>query len=105
MDNFANFYSKHKHRPRGTGFTDVHKTYRRKHLNLVPDTFKTDHGKNQKIENLKKRPGMVNCDAKDLTYIRDTFNIVPHKDKQQKLGKTGIVLMFNPQLKLFVLKK
>lgn len=45
MDNFAKFYSKEQHRHRGNGFTDVHKTYRRKHLNLVPDTFKADHTK------------------------------------------------------------
>ena len=53
MDNFAKFYSNSKHRHRGNGFTDVHKTYRRKHLNLVPDQFKKDLSKNQKIENLK----------------------------------------------------
>ena len=48
-----------KHRHRGTGFTDTHSTYRRKHLNLVPDYVKTDASKNQKIENLKKNKGLL----------------------------------------------
>ena len=45
------------HRHRGTGFTDTHSTYRRKHVNLVPDYVKTDASKNQKIENLKNNKG------------------------------------------------
>jgi hypothetical protein len=105
MDNFAKFYSKEQHRHRGNGFTDVHKTYRRKHLNLVPDTFKADHTKNQKIENLKDNPGSAACTSVDLDYIRKTFNIVPRKDKQQVLGKTGITLFYNPNTKTFILQK
>ena len=105
MDNFAKFYSNSKHRHRGNGFTDVHKTYRRKHLNLVPDQFKKDLSKNQKIENLKSSPGSSPCTSSDLNYIRQTYNIVPRKDKEQLLGKTGIKLMYNPESQTFILIK
>lgn len=105
MDNFAKFYNKQQHRHRGNGFTDVHKTYRRKHLNLVPDTHKTDHTKNQKIERLRDNPGSCVCNKADLQYIRDTYSIVPHKDREQSLGKTGIKLYYDPKTKVFMLMK
>lgn len=93
------------HRHRGTGFTDTHSTYRRKHVNLVPDYVKTDASKNQKIENLKKNKGSCACTPADLQYITKTFSIVPHKDKSQTLGRTGIVLSYNPQTQTFMLQK
>lgn len=105
MDDFAKFFNQTQHRHRGNGFTDVHKTYRRKHLNLVPDTFKTDHTKNQTIERLKEHPGSHPCTSSDLDYIRKTFSIVPRRDKEQMLGKTGIKLFYNPETKTFILQK
>jgi len=104
MNSFANFFSNRGPRHRGHGFTDTHHSYRRKKLNLVPDVYKKDLSKNQNIERLKECPGTCVCSSKDLEYIRDTYNIVPHKDREQKLGKTGITLSFNPQNNTFVLK-
>ena len=49
--------------------------------------------------------GMTDTHHSLLTYIRDTFKIVPHKDRQQKLGKTGILLYYNPEMKGFMLKR
>lgn len=54
---------------------------------------------------MKEHPGTCVCSNKDLEYIRDTYSIVPHKDREQKLGKTGITLSYNPQNNTFVLKK
>jgi hypothetical protein len=103
MDSFAKFHTNHRHR--GHGFTDTQSSYRRKHLNLVPDYVKTDASKNQKIENLKTNKGTCACTPADLEYIRDTFNIIPHKDKDCTLGKTGIRFFFNPQTNTFMLQK
>lgn len=103
MDSFSDYHTKHRHR--GTGFTDTDSSYSRKRVNLVPDYMKKDLSKNQKIEKLKDNNGMAVCTAVDLNYIRDTFNIVPHKDKVQTLGKTGIQLSFDPNTKNFILRK
>jgi len=105
MNSFSNFFSSRGPRHRGHGFTDTHQSYRRKKLNLVPDTYKTDHSKNQNIERLKEHPGSCVCTKKDLEFIRDTYNIIPHKDAEQKLGKTGITISYNPENNTFVLKK
>ncbi|GEM_PF-2966583 len=105
MNSFATFFSNRGPRHRGHGFTDTHHSYRRKKLNLVPDAYKKDLAKNQNIERLKEHPGTCVCNNKDLEYIRDTYGIVPHKDKEQKLGKTGIIISYNPQNNTFVLKK
>jgi hypothetical protein len=105
MDDFAKFFNQKQHRHRGNGFTDVHKTYRRKQLNLVPDTFKKDLSKNQKIENLKDNSGTTVCNKADLDYIRKTYSIVPHADKEQMLGKTGVKLYYCPKTKTFMLTK
>lgn len=103
MDSFSDYHTKHRHR--GTGFTDTDSSYRRKRLNLVPDYMKKDLSKNQKIEKLKDNKGSAVCTASDLKYIRDKFSIVPHKDKTQTLGKTGIILMYNPNTQTFILQK
>ena len=79
-------------------------TYRRNN-NLMPDYMKKDLSKNSKIEKLKDNTGTEICTPQDLDYIRKTFRIVPHKDKSQILGKTGIKLSFNPQSKTFILQK
>ena len=102
MDTFSKFFTNHRHRK---GYTDHDKHYQRKHLNLVPDQFKKDLSKNQKIENLKSSPGSSPCTSSDLNYIRQTYNIVPRKDKEQLLGKTGIKLMYNPESQTFILIK
>ena len=81
-----------KHRHRGTGFTDTHSTYRRKHLNLVPDYVKTDASKNQKIENLKKnkkdglsedRANTAEAQIQDLTteFSNKVDSLVIEKEK------------------------
>jgi len=93
------------HRHRGHGFTDTHKTYRRKKLNLVPDMFKADMEKNQKIERLKEMPGTVVCTQNDMKYILDTFKVTPSKEEERKLGSTGIVLKYEPNYKNFILVK
>lgn len=93
------------HRHRGHGFTDTQSSYRRKHLNLVPDYAKTDMSKNPKIENLKNNNGTCVCTTNDLQYIRNTFNIIPCKDKEHQLGKTGIKLFYNSQNNSFMLQK
>ena len=103
MDSFSDYHTKHRHR--GTGFTDTDSSYNRKRVNLVPDYMKKDLSKNQKIEKLKDNNGMAVCTPIDLKYIRDTFKIVPHKDKEQILGKTGIRLSFDPQTKNFIIQK
>ena len=89
MDSFSDYHTKHRHR--GTGFTDTDSSYSRKRVNLVPDYMKKDLSKNQKIERLKDNSG--------------TFNIVPHKDRTQTLGKTGIQLSFDPITRNFILRK
>lgn len=71
----------------------------------MPDYMKKDLSKNQKIEKLKDNKGTAVCTASDLKYIRDTFKIVPHRDRVQTLGKTGITLSYNPNNKTFVLQK
>ena len=103
MDSFSDYHTKHRHR--GTGFTDTDKSYQRKRVNLMPKYMKKDLSKNQKIEKLRENPGTAICTQIDLNYIRDMFNIVPHKEKQQKIGKTGITLMYDPITKNFILKK
>ena len=103
MDSFSDYHTKHRHR--GTGFTDTDKSYQRKRVNLMPDYMKKDLSKNQKIEKLKDNKGTEVCSPIDLEYIRKTFRIVPHRDKQQILGKTGISLLYNPNTKTFILKK
>ena len=103
MDSFSSFFTKHRHR--GTGFTDTDTSYQRKRVNLMPDYMKKDLSKNSKIEKLKDNTGTEICTPQDLDYIRKTFRIVPHKDKSQILGKTGIKLSFNPQSKTFILQK
>ena len=103
MDSFSDYHTKHRHR--GTGFTDTDPSYQRKRVNLVPDYMKKDLSKNQKIERLKDNKGMAVCAPIDLQYIRDTFNIVPRKNKAQTLGKTGIRLSFNPEINKFILQK
>ncbi len=40
-----------------------------------------------------------------MDYIRKTFKIVPHRDREQRLGKTGILLFYNPDQKTFMLRK
>ena len=85
--------------------TDMHHSYRRKHQNLVANKYKVDHSKNQAIERLKKQPGSCPCSPEMLDYIRKTFKIVPHKDKQQQLGKTGILMFYKPEAKVFMLKR
>ena len=105
MDSFSKFFSNRGPRHRGHGMTDTHHSYRRKRQNLVPDMYKTDHSKHPAIEKLKKHPGSCAATPDLLTYIRDTFKIVPHKDRQQKLGKTGILLYYNPEMKGFMLKR
>lgn len=102
---FKDFYkigTNHRHR---RGFTDHDKHYRRKHLNLVPDYVKTDPTKNEKIEKLKNRPGFEICSPNDVIYITKNFNIVPHRDKINKLGSTGIIFAYNKKLKRFTLQK
>ena len=103
MDSFSDYHTKHRHR--GTGFTDTDSSYSRKRVNLVPDYMKKDLSKNQKIERLKDNSGMAVCTSIDLKYINDTFNIVPHKDRTQTLGKTGIQLSFDPITRNFILQK
>jgi hypothetical protein len=103
MDSFSDYHTKHRHR--GTGFTDTDSSYSRKRVNLVPDYMKKDLSKNQKIERLKDNGGMAVCTPIDLKYINDTFNIVPHKDRTQTLGKTGIQLSFDPITRNFILQK
>ena len=103
MDSFSDYHTKHRHR--GTGFTDTDSSYSRKRVNLVPDYMKKDLSKNQKIERLKNNSGMAVCTPIDLKYINDTFNIVPHKDRTQTLGKTGIQLSFDPITRNFILQK
>tara|TARA_R110000803_G_C11815407_1_gene301249 strand:+ start:145 stop:459 length:315 start_codon:yes stop_codon:yes gene_type:complete len=102
-ESFADFHTNRRHR--GSGFTDTHSTYRRKRLNLVPDYAKVDAEKNQKIEKLKSNPGTVVCSPVDLQYIKDTFGIIPSRDKESTLGKTGIRMSFNPQYNTFILTK
>lgn len=103
MDSFSDYHTKHRHR--GTGFTDTDKSYQRKRVNLMPDYMKKDLSKNQKIEKLKDNDGMAVCTKIDLDYIRDNFGIIPHKERAQVLGRTGIQLSFDPITKNFILKK
>ena len=106
---FKTFYNKGisgemtRHRHRNHGFTDTHKTYRRKSLNLVPDMFKKDASKNEKIEKLKEHPGTVVCSPIDMKYILDTFRVTPSKNEERKLGSTGITLRYEPNYKNFIL--
>ena len=69
------------------------------------DIYKKDLSKNQNIERLKKNPGTHVCCRKDLEDIRCVYRIVPHKYKEQKLGRTGITLSYNPQNRSFILTK
>tara|TARA_A100001391_G_C4954772_1_gene248228 strand:- start:423 stop:740 length:318 start_codon:yes stop_codon:yes gene_type:complete len=105
MDSFAKFFSLRGPRHRGHGMTDTHHSYRRKHQNLVANKYKVDHTKHQAIERLKKQPGSCPCTPDMLDYIRKTFKIVPHRDKQQQLGKTGILMFYKPEAKVFMLKR
>lgn len=105
MDSFAKFFGQTQRRHRGSGFTDTHKTYRRKHQNLVPAMYKTDMSKNRAIEQLRQKGGQHVCNVADMQYIRDTYGIVPHKERSQMLGKTGIQLSFNPETQTFILRK
>ena len=107
MDSFNSFYrdTLKRHRHRGSGFTDTSPNYTRKRQNIMPDMFKKDLSKNQKIEMLKTHPGTQACTSKDLEYIRQTFNIIPDKSRELTLGKTGIKLTFNPQTNTFMLRK
>ena len=102
MDNFANFFTNHRHR---RGYTDHDKHYRRKHLNLVPDYVKKDVTKNPKIELIRNKRGKQVCDNNTLNYIRKEYNVIPYKGETKKLGSTGIKLYFDDSLNKFVIER
>ena len=102
VDTFSKFFTNHRHR---RGFTDHDKHYRRKSLNLMPDYMKTDPTKNSKIELLRGKKGKHICGSPELTYIRDTYKVVPIKGQIKKLGSTGIKLYFDNNLGKFVLER
>ena len=102
MDTFSKFFTNHRHR---RGYTDHDKHYNRKSLNLVPDYVKKDLTKNPKIEQLRGKNGKKVCDGKDLTYIRNEYNVVPYKGEVKKLGSTGIKLYFDESIQKFVIER
>ncbi len=89
------------------GTTDVDRTYRRKHLNLVPKMYQADLSKNQKIENIKKQGGRVVCDPKDLEYVTTTFlhGRQPEDGRQYTLGGKMGIKMFQDGTGSWILQK
>ena len=67
--------------------------------------MKTDPTKNSKIELLRGKKGKHICGSPELTYIRDTYKVVPIKGQIKKLGSTGIKLYFDNNLGKFVLER
>ena len=82
----------------------------RLHQNFVPDMHKIDASLNDKIETLRKTPGLQIATPTDINYCTRKYNIKDltkdvRADDPKFLGTTGIALYYDTNKGTFVLHK